>query len=165
MRRHRFSILEIKTLRSGNRPADVRHLTGGHWREVVLAMRRDLICEHCHAPFHYIFQVHEESFGAGARSTSDYAALTHAVERELRRRVRCPDCRAVQHKARHTALRREHRHNLIGLATIAGSVVGAAFLAIGGYAIAGVWGLAVGCIVAVGLMLRLVQWMVAELLN
>ncbi len=164
MRRYRISILEIKTLRSGHRPGDVRHLTGGHWREVLLVMRRDLICEHCHTPFHYTFQVHEETSGAGVQSASDYAALTHAVERELRRRVRCPDCRGVQRVARHMVLRRERRHNLVGLAAIGGSTAGAVALAGCGYIVAGGWGLVLGCIAAVVLMLKLVQWMVAELL-
>lgn len=165
MKRHRFSIVEIETLRSGNTPGEVRTFAGVRWREVALAMRRDLICEYCHAPFHYTFQVREESYGGGAQSTSDYAGLTRAVERELRRRVRCPDCHAIQHTARRAALQRERRHNLIGLAAIGGSMVSAVALASGGYIVAGGWGLAVGCVVAVGLMLKWVQWMLAEILN
>jgi ribosomal protein L37AE/L43A len=170
MERYNFSIEDIKTVNSGGAPwesgtSGLSFDTTGRWREVGLRIRRDLVCEQCGERFSYTFQVIEQSLSQHGRSTSDYSELTRALEQQVRRKVRCPACGGVQQATRRAFLLRDARHNVVGAAAIGGSLLGALTLAGGGYALAGGWGLAMGSIASMVLMLRLVRWMLGKILS
>lgn len=171
MERYHFSIVEMRTLHSGSSPwaRDAEgHLafdTGGRWRQVALAVRREMTCEQCGTPFAYTFRVVEEGGTHRGRRAQNYDALKRAVERQLRRRVRCPHCQTVQQQPRRTLVRRDRRDNLVGVVSIGGGMVGAVTCVTGGYVLAGGWGSVLGAVVALGWVIKLTQWMLAHLLE
>ena len=132
--------------------------------EITLALRRDLICEACSAPFHYTFRVIAGRTLSFGQSGADSDMVRAAVEHQLRRRIRCPKCHTLQHQDRRAFLRQERAHGLIGLVTVLGTVTGASVLSGGGYVLAGAWGLVVGLGGSVVLTLALTRWMLARLL-
>ena len=170
MEHYKFSIENIKTVNSGGAPwesgaSGLSFDTSGRWREVALRIQRDLICEQCGESFSYTFQVIEQSLSQRGRSTSDYTELTRALEQQVRRRVRCPACGGIQRATRRALLYQDAQHNIAGMVAIGGSLLGALTLAGGGYALAGEWGLAIGSIASVVLMLTLVRWMLGKILS
>ena len=171
MERYRFSIVEMRTLGSGSAPwargfdGRMAFDNGGRWRQVALYVRRDLMCEQCGETFGYSFRVVAEGGTHQGRRAQAYEALTRAVQRQLRRRLRCPHCRAVQRERRRHFVRYDRRHSLIGSAAIGGGVLGSIGCVMGGYALAGGWGLALGAAAAVGLVIKLTEWMLVHLLE
>jgi hypothetical protein len=171
MDRYRFSIVEMRTLRSASSPwerspdGQLSFDSKGRWREVALQVRRDLTCERCGQPFSYTFRVVEEGHVHRGMNSPALARLPRALEQQLRRRVRCPHCREIQQQARRAFIRREVRHSLIGGAAIGGGLLGSLGLLLGGYSLAGGWGLALGIALSVGLVLGLTRWMLARVLD
>lgn len=171
MDRHRFSIVEMRTLSSGGAPwtrgadGELAFEAERRWREVALLVRRELSCERCGAAFDYTFVVVEQGHNHRGGRMATYTALEHALERQLRRRVHCPHCDAVQRRARQTLTRRARRHNLVGGAALGGSILGAVALILGGYALAGGWGLVLGGGLSAWLVLALTRWMLVQLLE
>ncbi len=163
MDRYDFSIVEVRPVGSAQQARDGR--SRGGWREVELRMSRTMLCEQCGGTFSYTFVALEHVYGPRGQSTSNYAALTHAVEQQLRRRICCTACGAPQREIRQIFIRRDMHHNLVGLTAVGGSLLGALTLTGGGYALAGGWGLLAGSLASVVLMLALVRWMLAHLLS
>ena len=95
----------------------------------------------------------------------DGAAVTPALERELRRRVRCPHCQAIEHRDRRAFRRREWRYTLVGLAAVGGMLIGSGVLSSGGYVLAGGWRLAAGPVGSQVLVLVLTRWMLTQFLE
>ncbi|HOT92572.1 MAG TPA: hypothetical protein PLJ78_11310 [Anaerolineae bacterium] len=170
MQRYHFSIAGMRTLGGGSAPwhnsadGSLAFDPSGRWREVVLQVRRELTCEQCGETFAYTFTVVEEGHVYRGQYTPGYEELAHALGHELRRRVHCPFCRAVQRETRRAFVRRERQHTLIGSVAMGGGILGATVCIFGGYALAGMWGLALGAIVAMGLVISLTQWMLARVL-
>jgi hypothetical protein len=128
-------------------------------------MRRDVICETCERSFNYTFDCLTGGTVSRGQRVFDTTALASALERQLRRRIHCPHCHAVQRNVRRTFVHRERRHSLVGLVTLGGTIMGATGLSTGGYALAGIWGLMMGLGLSVGLVLLLTRWMLIQLLD
>ncbi len=137
----------------------------GRRHDVLLQMRRDIVCEWCSRPFGYAFQVGANGSVSRGRQTIDVAMVTPKLERELRRRIRCPHCQAVQRRTRRLFVRRELRHGVVALIAVGGTILGAITLATGGYVLAGLAGLSVGLGLAIALVLTLTRWMLGELID
>ncbi len=90
--------------------------------------------------------------------------LSHLLEKEVLRRVRCPHCGALQEKDRRSLRQRNVHHTLVGWVSIGGSILGSLFLIALGYFLAGGWGLVGGVALAIWLVIRLTQWMLVNLL-
>jgi DNA-directed RNA polymerase subunit RPC12/RpoP len=170
MQRHRFSIVGMRTLGSGSSPwhngadGSIAFDASRRWREVALQVRREVTCEQCGEAFDYTFRVVEEGHVHRGQHAPAYEALTHALEHELRRSIRCPHCRTPQRQTRRAFMRRERRHALIGGVAMGGGILGTIVCIFGGYALAGMWGLALGAIAAIGLVVKLTQWMLARVM-
>ncbi len=65
---------------------------------------------------------------------------------------------------RRAFVRRERQYTLIGGVAMGGGILGATVCIFGGYALAGMWGLALGAIASVGLVVKLTQWMLARII-
>lgn len=173
MKTHHVSIVKMEPVSSGRASWDGGGpQTGkpafdstGRWREVALQMQRDVICEQCGQDFDYTFRVIADGTVNRGQRTLDPAALVASLEHQLRRRVHCPHCHAVQHTVRRAFRRREMIHSLVGLTAVSGTIVGALGLSSGGYALAGEWGLMVGLGLSIALVLVLTRWMLARLLD
>jgi len=170
MQRYHFSIAGMRTLGSGSSPwkngadGSMAFDPSGRWREVAVLVRRELTCEQCGETFAYTFTVVEEGHIHQGRHTPGYEELTHALEHELRRSIRCPHCRAPQRQTRRAFVHQERQHALIGSVAMGGGILGATVCLFGGYALAGMWGLALGAVAAVGLVVKLTQWMLARVM-
>jgi hypothetical protein len=155
MREYGFSIVGVQTAGSG----------AGRLHDILLRIHRDVVCELCGQPFGYGFQVVVDGTVRRGRRTLDVAMVTPKVEHELRRRIRCPHCRAVQHRVRRVFVHREIHHGIVGLSALGGTLVGAATLSIGGYMLAGFMGLLIGLGLSIALVLTLTRWMLGELID
>jgi ribosomal protein L37AE/L43A len=171
MKAHNFSIVKMETLGGGSatwgrgRTSGITFDSAGRWREVALEIQRNLVCEACGRDFDYTFQIIAGGTISRGQRTLDPAALVSKLEHQLRRRIRCPHCHALQRDVRHAFIRREIHHSLVGLTAVGGTVVGALGLSSGGYMLAGEWGLMAGLGLSVALVLTLTRWMLAHLLD
>ena len=171
MDRYGFSIVEMQALDSGSSPwaqgagGKVAFDSGGRWRHLALHIQREMMCEQCRESFAYTFQVVEEGGAHRGQHVLSVEALKRAVDRHLRHRIRCPHCQMIQQQPRRAFLRRDRRDSLIGVASIGGGLLGAGTCVMGGFALAGLWGLIVGAAAGTWLVIKLTQWMVAELLD
>ena len=169
MRKRGFSILEMRGLRGGQSAWEggrgMQFNPSGRWREVAMRIRRDITCEVCGHPFATAFSVVVDSAVEKGVSVLDTRHMTALLERELRRRIRCPQCGQPQRQVRRMMIRRNTRHSIIGVTAIGANLLGAATLSTGGYALAGGWGLVVGLGLSVVLFLKLTRWMLSKLLE
>jgi ribosomal protein L37AE/L43A len=169
MRKHRFSIVEMHGLHSGQSSWEqgrtMQFSASGRWREVSLRIRRDIVCEVCGHTFAKTFPVVLDSTIEKGISTLDTARMVAVLERELRRRTSCPRCGKPQHQVRRQVIQRNTRHSIIGATAIGANVLGAVLLTTFGYALAGGWGLALGLVLSFVLLIKLVRWMLSELLE
>lgn len=165
MRRYRFSVVSLGELLAQTplREAGAFDRRANR-KEITIALRRDLICEVCGEPFDTTFSVVTHSVAGRGGRTVDSDTVRAELERQLRRRVRCPFCHAVQRGDRRSFLRRERRHSLIGIAAVSGTIVGTSMLSGGGYLLAGTWGLMLGLGGSFVLTWTLTRWMLAQLL-
>ena len=137
----------------------------GRWREVTYQMRRDIVCEACGHLFGYAFVVTADGTISRGQRTLDASMLTPMLERELRRRIKCPRCESRQRSVRRTFVRREAFHSLVGVTALGGTIMGAVGLTSGGYILAGGWGLYAGLALSLVLALVLTRWMLGELID
>jgi hypothetical protein len=173
MKIYRFSIANMESLGSGSAvwgggariPGGPRFDAVGRWREVRLEVRRDILCEVCGRDFGYAFRIVAGGTVQRGQKTIDPVMVTPRLERELRRRVRCPHCRAVQRDVRRIFVRREARHTLVGVTALGGTVLGSIALSSGGYLVAGSAGLVAGLGLSFLFVLRLTLWMLGELID
>lgn len=169
MRKHGFSIVEIRALRGGQSSWEqgrgVQFIASRRWREIAMRIRRDIKCEVCGHTFDTTFPVVMDSVIEKGASTVDIARMVAVLERELRRRISCPQCGQPQRQVRRTIIRRNTRHNIIGVTAIGANLVRAATLSTFGYALAGGWGLTLGLGLSIALLIALTRWMLAKLLE
>lgn len=169
MRKYRFSIVEMRGVHSGLSSWNQGHTTqfnaSGQWKEVSLRIRRDIECEVCGHRFSTALSTVLDSTVDKGVSTVDTARITAVLERELRRRISCPQCGNLQQQVRRNIIRRNTRHGFIGIAAISGNVLAAILLSLLGYALAGGWGLAIGLGLSIALVLKLTRWMLSKLLE
>jgi ribosomal protein L37AE/L43A len=174
MKTHRFSIVNMESLGGGRaswesggtvRAGGLTFDSAGRWREVALKMRRELICEACGREFAYTFRVIAGGTVSRGQRTLDPTALVATLEQQLRRRIHCPHCHALQRDVRRAFRRREVHHSLVGITAVGGTIVGAMGLSSGGYILAGELGLMAGLGLSVALVLVLTRWMLARLLD
>ena len=169
MRKYGYSIIGMRGLHGGQSPWEQGRTTqfnaSGRWREVSLRIRRDITCETCGHAFATTFPVVMDSTVDKGVSTLDTARMVAILERDLRRRINCPECGNVQQQVRRQIIQKNTRHSFIGITAIGANVIGAATLSIFGYALAGGWGLALGLGLSIALLLKVTRWMLSKLLE
>jgi hypothetical protein len=152
-----FRILGRERRQSG--PAPWRRLQRGQrlsydadatWTETHYTIRREVTCEACGQAIGYSFEVDQISRVHKENRSTD-GTLQRELGRQLRRRLRCPACGAVQREPRRTLLRQGHRQAAAGCGMIV-----AGLSLVGGLAALGGW-LGDG----VGLLLGLLAALVA----
>ena len=158
-----FRILERDRRQSGPAPWR-RTLTTGEgaaydpdatWTETHYAIRRDMVCEACGERFGYAFEVDQISRDHKAGRSTD-GSLRREISRQLRRRIRCTHCRAVQKEPRRTLLRQERQQATVGCALVfVGLLLGAICGGLGGW-LFGTVGLFIGLLA--GLVVALGSW-------
>jgi hypothetical protein len=124
------------------------------WTETHYLIRRDIVCEACGEQFGYNFEVDQVSRVHEAGRGTD-GSLRREIGRQLRRRIRCPHCRAAQKEPRRSLRRAEHSQTgfACGLILIGFFLFGA-LGALGGW-LAGIAGFFIGLFVALAGMLAL----------
>jgi hypothetical protein len=148
-----FRILGRDRRHSGLSPWRREYSTGksvydpqGTWTETHYTIRRSVICEACARQFGYSFQVVQISREHKAGRSTD-GALRRELGRQLRRRLRCAHCRAVQREPRWTLLRKDWAQTGLGCGLACGGLVLVAGLgALGGW-VTGIHGFFAGLLV------------------
>jgi hypothetical protein len=125
------------------------------WTETHYTIRRDLVCEACGRPFGYLFEVDQLSRMHEAGRSTD-GSLRRELGRQVRRRIRCPHCRASQKEPRQTLLRQGRRLALLGCGVAAAGLLLTAVLALLGALLAGLFGFFVGLVL--GLVCVVMLW-------
>jgi hypothetical protein len=118
---HGFRILGRERRRSGAAPwrreisADGRSVydPDATWTETHYTIRRDVTCEVCGQWFGYSFDVDQISHVHKVGRSTD-GALHRELGRQLRRRLRCPHCLAVQKDPRRRLLREDRGRTVLG---------------------------------------------------
>lgn len=145
-----FRILERERRQSGPSPWR-RDTSGGGavydpqgtWTETHYTIRRNVFCEACGQDLGSTFEVDQISRVHQLGRSTD-GALRRELGRQLRRRLLCPHCRAVQWEPRRTLLRQERAQTFIGCGLVlSGIVLVAGLAALGGW-VAGIPGFFVG---------------------
>jgi hypothetical protein len=160
---HGFRILERDRRRSGPSPWRREFSTGrsvydpqGTWTETHYTIRRSVICEACNQAFGYSFHVVQISRVHRVGHSTD-GALRRELGRQLRRRLRCTTCRAVQKEPRRTLLREDWAQTGLGCGlALSGVVLVAGLGALGGW-VAGIPGFFVGLLL--GLAMAVGFWL------
>jgi hypothetical protein len=166
-----FRILRRERVRSGKAPwggrSRRRYDPGqydprGTWTETEYTLRRDLTCERCGQAFGYNFEVSQISRQHAAGRSTD-GSLRRELARQLRRRVRCPQCGAVQREPRRTLRRRDRRQAFGLLGLMVGALVALAVLVVLGTWLLGVLGTMLGSVLALALVIVALVWLLPEL--
>jgi DNA-directed RNA polymerase subunit RPC12/RpoP len=169
MRKYRFTIINMRGMQSGlsswKQGATPQFDASGQWKEISIHIRRDIVCEMCGHNFDINFTTMIDSAVEKGISTVDTGRMTAVLERELRRRIKCPRCGIIQQQVRRKILRRNARHNFIGMSAIGANVLGAILFSMCGYALAGRWGLITGLVLSLVMAVKLTRWMLATLLE
>ena len=169
MRKYGFSIVDMRGLHGGpsswKQGQTTQFNASGRWREVSLRIRRDIKCEVCGHNFATASSVVLDSTVDKGISTVDTARMVAVLERELRRRINCPQCGKPQRLVRRKVIQRNTRHGIIGITAMGANVLGAITLSMFGYALAGGWGLIIGLGLSIALFLKLTRWMLTKLLE
>jgi hypothetical protein len=128
--------------------------SAGTWTETHYTFRRRMMCEACHQQFGYNFEVDQVSriHREGRRTDG---TLRRELGRQLRRRIRCPHCRTVQKEPRRTLRRADHAQSGLSCGLILLDVLLFGALAVLGGWLAGLTGVFVGVILALGGVLAL----------
>jgi hypothetical protein len=119
------------------------------WTETHYLFRREMSCEVCGKGFGYTFEVDQVSRVHRLGRSTD-GSLRRELGRQLRRRIRCPHCRAVQKEPRRTLLGVDRRQTGAACALVLlGFVLFIALGAFGGW-FGGIVGFFVGLLIALG---------------
>lgn len=167
---YRCTVVQTQVVRSGSAPWRMNAAqqwtfdAGRSWREVIVWVRRDAICERCGAPFSITYQLHGDAHVRYHQAHLEDAAFEHALRGHLRRRLRCPACHAVQREPRHTLLREEWRGVGVGLTGILASVGATVGLALLGAWVAGSSGFVLGLLLGLVAAVFITRWMLLRLL-
>lgn len=165
------TVVRTQVIRSGSAPWRVNAAqqwtfdAGRSWREVVVWVRRDAVCERCGASFSVTYQLRGDAHVRYHQAQLEDAAFEHALRGKLRRRERCPVCHALQREPRHALLSEEWRAIGIGLIGILGSV-GATV----GLGVLGAWlgessGFVLGLLLGLGVAVFITRWMLERLMG
>jgi hypothetical protein len=125
------------------------------WTETHYAIRRNGICEACGRQFGYTFEVDQISRVHSAGRSSD-GALRREIARQLRRRLRCPYCRAAQKEPRCTLKCQDRRHSALTCGLVLGGLAIVGTLGLSGAFVGGTVGFFVGLLA--GLAAALALW-------
>jgi hypothetical protein len=122
------------------------------WTETHYSLRRDLTCEVCEHRFGYQFDVTQISRVHKAGWGTD-GMLKRELGKQLRRRIRCPNCRHVQTEPRRHLLRADIAQLGLTCGMIAAGLL--AFVTVGllGGWMGGILGFFVGLVLAVVIVL------------
>jgi hypothetical protein len=127
----------------------------GTWTETHYTIRRDTTCEACGQGFGRSFEIDQISRVHKTGRSTD-GSLRRELGRQLRRRTRCPHCRAAQKEPRRTLLRKDCRETALGCGLVlAGLLLVAGLGALGGW-VAGIFGFFVGLLL--GLAAAVAIW-------
>ena len=125
------------------------------WTETHYTIRRNVLCEACGQLFGYSFEVDQISRVHTAERSTD-GTLRREVARQLRRRLRCSHCRAVQREPRRTLRRQDHLRSGLGCGLILVGLLLVGGLGMLGAYLGGTVGFFLGMLV--GLVASLVLW-------
>jgi hypothetical protein len=128
------------------------------WTETHYAIRRNGTCEACGQWFGYSFEVDQISRVHRAGRSTD-GTLRREIGRQLRRRLRCPHCRAVQKEPRGTLQRQDRKQSALSCGLVLGGLALVGGLGLLGAYLAGTLGFFLGLIV--GLAAALALWFLA----
>ena len=130
----------------------------GTWTDTHYTIRRDITCEACGHRFGYNFEVDQVSRVHKAGRSTD-GTLRRELGRQLRRRIRCPHCRAVQREPRRTLRREDQKLSALSCGLIFGGIL--AVLVLGGLGgwLAGMAGILVG--LTLGVVAGILLWFFA----
>lgn len=156
-----FRILERDRQYSGPAPWRREGMTGksiydpqGTWTETHYTIRRSVTCEACQRQFGYSFQVVQISRVHKAGLGTD-GALRRELGRQLRRRLRCVHCNAIQKEPRRTLLYRDWTQTGLGCGLALCGLVLVAGLGALGSGIAGIPGFFAGLLLGLGVAVGL----------
>jgi hypothetical protein len=119
------------------------------WTETHYTFRRNVVCESCGHSFGYSFEVDQISRVHRAGRSTD-GALRRELGRQLRRRLRCTHCRALQKEPRRTLLRQDHSQTILGCSLVVGGLSLIALAGVLGGYLAGIGGLLLGLTLGLG---------------
>jgi hypothetical protein len=134
------------------------------WTETHYIFRRDITCESCAWQFGYSFEVDQISrVHQAGRATN--GALRRELSHQLRRRMRCPHCRALQREPRRTLIRGDRRQTVGACSLILlGFLLFAALGLLGGW-LGGILGFFLGLLAALAGVLVLWYWGFPYIMN
>jgi hypothetical protein len=168
-----FRILRRERVRTGKAPwggrARRRYDPGrydphGIWIETEYMLRRDVACERCGREFGYNFEVSQISREHAAGRSTD-GSLRREIGRQLRRRVRCPHCGAVQREPRRTLRRHDRQQIFIVLGLVVGGLLALLVLVVLGTWLVGVLGTVIGSVLALVLVIGAAFWFLPDLVR
>jgi len=125
------------------------------WTETHYTIRRNVQCEACGQFFGYSFQVDQISRVHKVGRSTD-GALLREIARQLRRRLRCSHCRAIQREPRRTLRRQDRARSALGCGLVLLGLVFVSGLGIVGAYLGGTLGFFLGMLI--GLVVTLVFW-------
>jgi hypothetical protein len=124
------------------------------WTETHYTLRRDVDCEACGHHFGYNFEVDQISQVHKAGHGTD-GALRRALGKQLRRRIRCPHCGALQKEPRLALVQADRKQTRLACSFVLLGLLGFIALgALGGW-LGGILGFFLGLALAVAGLLIL----------
>lgn len=117
------------------------------WTQTHYLIRRDVVCEACREQFGCNFEVTQISWVHKAGQSTD-GSLRREIGRQLRKRTRCPHCRAVQKEPRRTLRHAERKQTGLACGLILLGFVFFGVLGVLGGWLAGMVGFFVGLLIA-----------------
>lgn len=130
----------------------------GTWTDTHYIIRRDVTCEVCGTRFGYSFEVDQVSRVHKVGRSTD-GSLRRELGRQLRRRIRCPECHSLQKEPRRTLHREDHRLSALSCGMVLGGILCVLLLGgLGGW-LAGMVGFLAGLVL--GIAAGLVLWFFA----
>jgi hypothetical protein len=125
------------------------------WTETHYTIRRNVLCESCGQLFGYSFEVDQISRVHRIGRSTD-GALQRELSRQLRKRLRCSYCRAIQREPRRSLRRQDHLRSGLGCGLVLTGLLLVGGLGMMGAYLGGTVGFFLGLLA--GLVLSLVLW-------
>jgi hypothetical protein len=138
--------------------------SGATWTETHYVIRRNGRCEACGQWFGYSFEADQISRMHRAGRSTD-GTLRREIARQLRRRLRCPHCRALQREPRCTLRNQDRKQSAMSCGSIVGGLACVGGLGLLGAYLAGSLGFFLGLVVGLVAALGLWFWAFSYVLS